>query len=81
MLLGFLEESYSGLAQLDAKSSGRMGSVALVYYFATTVIAAITGIIMVLAIHPGDPSIKENVGEGTEQRNVSTLDTFLDLIR
>ncbi|XP_013775022.1 excitatory amino acid transporter-like isoform X2 [Limulus polyphemus] len=71
----------SGLAQLDAKSSGKMGSYALVYYFATTMFAAIVGIILVSSIHPGDPSIKEEVGSGTEDKSVSTLDAFLDLIR
>ncbi|XP_076332804.1 excitatory amino acid transporter-like isoform X2 [Tachypleus tridentatus] len=71
----------SGLAQLDPKSSGKMGSYALSYYFATTMLAAIVGIILVCSIHPGDPSIKEEVGSGTEDKSVSTLDAFLDLIR
>ncbi|VDM39715.1 unnamed protein product [Toxocara canis] len=69
----------SGLAQLDAKQSGRMGSLAILYYVVTTVIA--TGIFLVLSIHPGDPTIKQDLGEGTEGKTVSTLDTFLDLIR
>uniref|UniRef100_A0A914CTA5 Amino acid transporter n=1 Tax=Acrobeloides nanus TaxID=290746 RepID=A0A914CTA5_9BILA len=71
----------AGLAQLDAKQSGRMGSIALLYYFATTTIAVITGIILVLTIHPGDPAIKQNLGMETGGKNVSTVDTFLDLIR
>ncbi|KAG8181608.1 hypothetical protein JTE90_017728 [Oedothorax gibbosus] len=71
----------SGLAQLDPKSSGKMGARALTYYFATTILAAIVGIVLVLIIHPGDPSIKEEVGTGTEEKKVSTLDAFLDLIR
>lgn len=71
----------SGLSMLDPKSSGKMGSRALVYYFATTIFAAIVGIVMVSLIHPGDPSIKEEVGTGTEHKKVSTLDAFLDLIR
>ncbi|KAF8792784.1 Excitatory amino acid transporter 2 like protein [Argiope bruennichi] len=71
----------SGLAQLDPKSSGKMGARALVYYFSTTILAAVVGIILVLIIHPGDPSIKEEVGTGTEEKKVSTLDAFLDLIR
>lgn len=33
----------SGLAQLDAKQSGRMGSIAVGYYLLTTVIAVIVG--------------------------------------
>ncbi|XP_077493870.1 excitatory amino acid transporter-like [Amblyomma americanum] len=71
----------SGLSMLDPKSSGKMGSWALAYYFATTIFAAIVGIIMVSVIHPGDPSIKEEVGTGTEDKKVSTLDAFLDLVR
>uniref|UniRef100_A0A0M3HUC3 Amino acid transporter n=1 Tax=Ascaris lumbricoides TaxID=6252 RepID=A0A0M3HUC3_ASCLU len=71
----------SGLAQLDAKQSGRMGSLAILYYIVTTIIAVVTGIFLVLTIHPGDPTIKQDLGEGTEGKTVSTLDTFLDLIR
>ena len=73
--------SLEGLAQLDPKSSGKMGARALTYYFSTTILAAIVGIVLVLIIHPGDPSIKEEVGTGTEEKKVSTLDAFLDLIR
>ena len=51
----------AGLAQLDAKSSGKMGSRAIFYYFATTILAAILGIILVTLIHPGNPEIKSNV--------------------
>uniref|UniRef100_A0A158P6S9 Amino acid transporter n=1 Tax=Angiostrongylus cantonensis TaxID=6313 RepID=A0A158P6S9_ANGCA len=71
----------SGLSQLDAKQSGKMGTLAITYYFVTTIVAVITGIILVLSIHPGDPSIKEDLGEGTEGKTVSTLDTLLDLLR
>uniref|UniRef100_A0AC34Q7F8 Amino acid transporter n=1 Tax=Panagrolaimus sp. JU765 TaxID=591449 RepID=A0AC34Q7F8_9BILA len=71
----------SGLATLDAKSSGRMGSLAIMYYIFTTVLAVITGIVLVLTIHPGDPTIKRDLGTGTGGKNVSTIDTFLDLVR
>lgn len=71
----------SGLAQLDAKASGRMGTRALVYYFATTMFAAVVGIICVLAIHPGDPQIKGELGSGVQSKVVNTLDAFLDLLR
>uniref|UniRef100_A0A915EVE9 Amino acid transporter n=1 Tax=Ditylenchus dipsaci TaxID=166011 RepID=A0A915EVE9_9BILA len=71
----------SGLAQLDAKQSGRMGSLAISYYMATTALAVFTGIVLVLFIHPGDPTIKQEIGTGTEGEKVSTINTFLDLIR
>lgn len=41
-----------------------MGSRAIIYYFATTMLAAILGIFLVLVIHPGDPTIKEQTGGG-----------------
>ncbi|XP_077593023.1 excitatory amino acid transporter 2-like isoform X2 [Stigmatopora nigra] len=71
----------TGLAGLDAKSSGRLGTRAMVYYMTTTVIAAILGVILVLVIHPGNPKLKENLGEGQKNDEVSSLDAFFDLIR
>ncbi|XP_030650304.1 excitatory amino acid transporter 2 [Chanos chanos] len=71
----------TGLAGLDAKSSGRLGTRAMVYYMSTTVIAAVLGVILVLAIHPGNPKLKEKLGEGHKNDEVSSLDAFFDLIR
>ncbi len=53
----------------------------MVYYMSTTVIAAILGVILVLVIHPGNPKLKENLGEGEKNDEVSSLDAFFDLIR
>lgn len=70
------------MAQLDAKSSGRMGFRALTYYTATTVLAAVVGIVMVLIIHPGDPRIKSTITAARpDEAKVSTLDAILDIIR
>ncbi|KAK4468442.1 hypothetical protein MN116_007648 [Schistosoma mekongi] len=72
----------SGLAGLDPKSSGKIGSYALIYYIATTMLAVILGIVLVLCIHPGDKSIKQEIGEGTiAERRPETLDSLLDLLR
>lgn len=73
----------SGLAQLDAKSSGRMGSRAIAYYFGTTLLAAILGIVLVLLIHPGNPKIKQEAMKAVKDTDtkVSTLDAMLDLVR
>ncbi|TNN00567.1 hypothetical protein fugu_011813 [Takifugu bimaculatus] len=71
----------TGLAGLDAKSSGRLGTRAMIYYMSTTIIAAILGVILVLLIHPGNPKLKENLGEGEKNDDVSSLDAFFDLIR
>ena len=51
----------------------------MVYYMTTTVIAAILGVILVLIIHPGNPKLKENLGEGLKNDEVSSLDAFFDL--
>lgn len=47
----------------------------------TTIIAAVLGVILVLIIHPGNPKLKENLGEGLKNDEVSSLDAFFDLIR
>ncbi|XP_067271416.1 solute carrier family 1 member 9 isoform X2 [Pseudorasbora parva] len=72
----------TGLAGLDARSSGRMGTRAMVYYMSTTVIAAILGVILVLSIHPGNPKLRSGqVNSAPKNQEVSSLDAFLDLIR
>lgn len=71
----------TGLAGLDAKSSGRLGTRAMVYYMSTTVIAAILGVVLVLLIHPGNPKLKANLGQGKKTDDVSSVDAFFDLIR
>ncbi|XP_048376937.2 excitatory amino acid transporter 2-like isoform X2 [Stegostoma tigrinum] len=71
----------SGLASLDAKSSGRMGSRALVYYMSTTVIATALGVVLVIAIHPGNQKLKKSMSVISRNPEVSSLDAFLDLIR
>ena len=61
-----------------------MGSRALLYYFGTTMLAAVVGIVMVVSIHPGDPSIKQTIQGGSlahAGKTVSTVDALLDLIR
>ncbi|XP_023283746.1 excitatory amino acid transporter 2-like, partial [Seriola lalandi dorsalis] len=69
------------LAGLDAKSSGRLGTRAMVYYMSTTVIAAVLGVILVLLIHPGNPKLRANLGQGRKNDEVSSVDAFFDLIR
>ncbi|KAF1379885.1 hypothetical protein PFLUV_G00180740 [Perca fluviatilis] len=72
----------TGLAGLDARSSGRMGSRAMVYYMSTTVIAAILGVILVLGIHPGNPKLRGGSSSSVpKNQEVSSLDAFLDLLR
>ncbi|MEQ2200818.1 hypothetical protein XENOCAPTIV_003556 [Xenoophorus captivus] len=70
-----------GLAGLDAKSSGRLGTRAMVYYMSTTIIAAVLGVILVLLIHPGNPKLRANLGLGKKNDDVSSVDALFDLIR
>ena len=73
----------SGLSQIDARKSGKIGFVSLCYYAVTLTLSVITGIAMVLIIHPGHPDIKNgsNTTEDPQTKNVETLDKVLDLIR
>ena len=68
-----------GLAALDQQSSGRLGARTVGYYMATTLLAVILGIILVLIIQPGSKASQP--GETQKQRDVIALDSFLDLIR
>uniref|UniRef100_A0A1I7XPG7 Alpha-N-acetylglucosaminidase n=1 Tax=Heterorhabditis bacteriophora TaxID=37862 RepID=A0A1I7XPG7_HETBA len=72
----------SGLSQLDGKTSGKLGCRAIMYYALTTTHAVVLGIIIVILIHPGDPTIKKHL-EITDivHAKVSALDKFLDLFR
>lgn len=70
------------MAQLDVRSSGRIGFRTLTYYTVTTILAAIVGITLVLTIHPGDPRIKNIIiTPAMEETKFSTLDALLDIVR
>jgi Na+/H+-dicarboxylate symporter len=71
----------SSLAQLDAQSTGKMGARALVYYLATTLIAAIVGIILVLSIRPGSRGKQVQFNPNSKSTEGRTIDTVLDLFR
>jgi Na+/H+-dicarboxylate symporter len=71
----------SSLAQLDAQSSGKMGARAIIYYLATTIIAAIVGIILVLTIRPGSRGNEVEIKPEAKAAEGRTVDTVLDLFR
>ncbi|KAL4228027.1 hypothetical protein ACF0H5_013465 [Mactra antiquata] len=70
-----------GVSSLDAKASGHMGLRTLVYYFGTTFLAIIIGVILVVSIHPGDPVLKDETAVAKGDSRITSLDAFLDLIR
>lgn len=75
-----------GLAVLDPKSSGKLGLYALTYYFCTTILAAILGIILVQTIRPGERSRRVQItssviGADPTVDQITTLDAIFDLFR
>ncbi|CAB3406540.1 unnamed protein product [Caenorhabditis bovis] len=72
----------SALAQVRARDARRIGIVTIIYYMTTTFLSTFTGIILVSSIHPGDPELIHELGEGTlENTALSTLDTLIDTFR
>jgi len=71
-----------GLASINVSNLKRIGLHALTYFMSTTFIAVVLGIFLVLAIKPGQiTNFEGENGELPTDRQVSTIDTFLDLIR
>ncbi|KAL7647892.1 UNVERIFIED_CONTAM: hypothetical protein RMT77_001502 [Armadillidium vulgare] len=70
----------SAIGNLDISMSKKIGLRAIAYYMTTTICAVILGIILVVAIHPGQGS-DEDIKRSGEARNVTTADLLMDLIR
>ncbi|XP_071800156.1 excitatory amino acid transporter 3-like [Asterias amurensis] len=71
----------AGMSSLDKRVSGVLGLKALVYYFLTTLMAVILGIIMVMAISPGSHGQTDMIDRSGKSEHVNTVDSFLDLLR
>ncbi|EPY89162.1 excitatory amino acid transporter 3 [Camelus ferus] len=71
----------TGVAALDSNISGKIGLRAVVYYFCTTVIAVILGIVLVVSIKPGVTQKVAEIDRTGSTPEVSTVDAMLDLIR
>lgn len=74
----------SAIGNLDLSLSKKIGVQSIMYYVATTTFAVFQGIFWVLVIRPGRYSKDEtsmNLDAKTEARNVTTVDTLLDLVR
>ncbi|KAL8203202.1 UNVERIFIED_CONTAM: Excitatory amino acid transporter 3 [Gekko kuhli] len=69
------------VAALDSSVSGKIGLRAVVYYFFTTIIAVILGIVLVVTIKPGVSQNAEEIDRMGSTPEVSTVDAMLDLIR
>uniref|UniRef100_A0A182TR72 Amino acid transporter n=1 Tax=Anopheles melas TaxID=34690 RepID=A0A182TR72_9DIPT len=72
----------AAVGSLDLSLSKKIGGRAVLYYLATTVLAVILGIVLVVTIKPGsDRDGGEADASEAPQRNVTTVDTLLDLVR
>ncbi|XP_027718692.1 excitatory amino acid transporter 3 isoform X3 [Vombatus ursinus] len=71
----------TGVAALDSNVSGKIGLRAVVYYFCTTAIAVVLGIVLVVSIKPGMSQKTDEFDRTGSTPEVSTVDAMLDLIR
>lgn len=73
----------AGLGSLEAKVAGSLGWKTVLYYFTTTILAIILGIILVVTIKPGGRGQQFECNNSTAGSNneLSTLDSILDLFR
>ncbi|XP_046739908.1 excitatory amino acid transporter isoform X2 [Diprion similis] len=71
----------SGSASLNARMNGKIAVRTLVYFILTSLFNAILGVALVIAIHPGDPGLRESTTTASHPRAVNILDSLLDLGR
>ncbi|ETN59317.1 sodium-dependent excitatory amino acid transporter [Anopheles darlingi] len=76
----------SGSSSLNAKLNGKIALRTFVYFLVTSLLNAILGTLLALAIHPGNPNLEETVVVDTTVssptvRTVSLMDSILDLGR
>ncbi|KFO80146.1 Excitatory amino acid transporter 3, partial [Cuculus canorus] len=76
-----ISSTITGVAVLDSSVSGKIGLRAIIYYFSTTIMAVILGIILVVAIKPGARQTADEIDRMGSTPEVSTVDALLDLIR
>jgi len=71
----------TALATLDSKATGRIGRRTVIYYLGTMLMAVLLGIVLVVAIRPGERSRPEDSEEPPPTRPYRGLDSLLDLLR
>ena len=72
----------TALATLDSKATGRIGRRTVIYYVGTMLMAVLLGIVLVVAIRPGERSRPDDSDENQPQtRPYRGLDSLLDLLR
>lgn len=72
----------AAIGGLNLSVSGKMARVGGIYYVITTTIAIVLGIVLAVTIKPGaNRSGSPGSGPEISVRNVTTVDTLLDLVR
>ena len=71
----------TALATLDSKATGKIGRRTVLYYLGTMLIAVLLGIVLVVAIRPGERSRPEDSDDSPQTRPYRGLDSLLDLLR
>jgi len=71
----------TALATLDSKATGRIGRRTVIYYLGTMLMAVLLGIVLVVAIRPGERSRPEDEEDPPPTKPYRGLDSLLDLLR
>ena len=71
----------TALATLDSKATGRIGRRTVIYYLGTMLMAVLLGIVLVVAIRPGERSRPEDAQDPPPTKPYRGLDSLLDLLR
>ena len=71
----------TALATLDSKATGKIGRRTVIYYLGTMLIAVLLGIVLVVAIRPGERSRPDEAEDAPQTKPYRGLDSLLDLLR
>ena len=61
--------------------NGKIAMRTVVYFVLTSLLNAVLGILLVVAIHPGDPTMRNAIEQSDQTRRATILDGLLDLGR
>ncbi|XP_064605725.1 excitatory amino acid transporter 1-like [Liolophura sinensis] len=72
-------------AEIDIRSSGKIGLRALTYYISTLVLASLLGIILVLTVRPGDrtggrPNLASDIPSPSSNPGLAFMDLFRNMV-
>ncbi|BFZ00050.1 hypothetical protein BsWGS_03089 [Bradybaena similaris] len=71
----------TSLANIDTRTSGKLGAAAIGYYLTTTLVAIAIGISLATAVHPGSMNNRKRLTPVGAFSKEAALDSLLDLIR